>query len=205
MSAISLYEIMFDPAVPDQWYLGAGVDAAGRELDDYLLSEGREVEVTGGLVVPIVEPGRPLEFNFASAYGILVTKRVAELLGELVPYDLQRIPARVESMQGCYELLNLLSTIDCLDRERTLAEVLVKGDPEPVKKGTLASLAPLLDHNPSLHAGVMPSDVRLDASGIDGPRLFRVEGRVTWPILTQEVKTALEEAGVTGLRYRLTS
>lgn len=43
--------------------------------------------------------------------------------------------------------------------------------------------------------------------GIVGPRVFRVAGWELWPVVTEDVKAALEGAGVTGLTYeqRLTS
>lgn len=52
----------------------------------------------------------------------------------------------------------------------------------------------------------MHGNMRLNAAGIEGAtRVFRVEGRVIWPVVTEEVKTALEDEDVTGLRYSLVS
>lgn len=110
-------------------------------------------------------------------------------------------------MDGRYEALNVLSRIDCIDRERTVAHVTVEGDPPHVEKGTLASLASLLEREPDMrldrHVG--PRDMRLKPAGIEGPRIFRVVGWDLWPVVTEDVKAALEEIDATGLDYRLVS
>lgn len=203
MSGTRLYEVYFDSADPGQWVLGHPVDASGRKLEEYMLRE-ESLEAVGELFVPIVEPGHPLDVS-VGPYPLVVTERVGRLLGALAPEDLQRLPARVESMEGRYEVVKILTTIDCLDRERTRAQVLVPEDPQPVKTGTLSSLAPLLESRPDLNPLVMGDNVRLDAAGIEGARVFWVEGRGTWPVVTEDVKVALDEEGVSGVVYRLAS
>jgi len=65
------------------------------------------------------------------------------------------------------------------------------------RTGTLASLAPLIgeDH---LYTHVMT----LKADGLDGPRIFRVLRWDLWPVVTAEIKTALEERGVPGVSFQ---
>ena len=48
-------------------------------------------------------------------------------------------------------------------------------------------------------------DIKLDSAGIEGPRIFRVKRRHQWPVVTEELKAALEEEGATGLAFRLVS
>ena len=159
------------------------------------------MEAAAPLVLPIYQAGRPLDVSLGT-YDLVVTERIGSLLGELAPRDLQRIPARVESMEGRYEALNILTRIDCVDPERTVAQVLVEGDPPHVKNGTLASLAPLLDPKKSLYSYVGPGHMRLKSAGIEGPRIFRAVGWDHWPIVTEDIKRALEAEGATGLAYR---
>lgn len=47
--------------------------------------------------------------------------------------------------------------------------------------------------------------MRLNPAGLEGPRIFRVEGWDLYPVVTEDVKAALEEVGATGVEYRLVS
>ena len=204
-AASRLYRLYFDVSVADQWHLSDPVDLSGEPVDSDFLEgrhEGR-LEFASEFVFPIYVPGRPLDFTFYGRIPV-VTERIGSLLGELAGSDLQRLPARVQSMEGRYEVLNVLPKIDCVDRERTVAQVLVKGDPQPVKNGTLASLAPFLA-NKSLYDCVYPGDMRLKTADIGWGRIFRVKGWELWPVVTEDIKEALEAQGTTGLEYRLVS
>ncbi|MBA3748013.1 MAG: hypothetical protein H0W96_11060 [Solirubrobacterales bacterium] len=68
--------------------------------------------------------------------------------------------------------------------------------------GTLASLAPLIGDG-RLYSHVMTSDMTLKADGLDGPWMFRVLRWDLWPVVTAEIKTALDERGVTGVSFQL--
>jgi len=183
------------------------VDAAGTVLDAYALKfERKDLQDPGKLSVPIYHPGTPLDVNRVDG-GLVVTERVGTLLEALASGDIRRFPARVVSMPGRYDFVNIVSWRDCIDRERTRVSVLVQGDAEPVKNGTLASLAPLLEREaagePGIYSTLMAEWLRLDPDRIDGAQIFWVEGRAVWPVVTEEIKLALEAENVTGLSYTL--
>ena len=93
-------------------------------------------------------------------------------------------------------MLHVLARVGCIDRERTR---LCSATGET---GTLASLAPLIGDG-RLYSHVMTSDMTLKAEGLDGPWMFRVLRWDLWPVVTAEIKTALDERGVTGVSFQL--
>lgn len=159
--------------------------------------------MTGEIFYPLAEPGPALDITIIG-WDFLVNEDIASLIGQLAPNDVQRLPARVESTDGHYELLNVLARIDCVDREQTPAIAYV-GDPPELRKGTLASLAPFIGPEERLIGHVMNDEMRLRSDGIDGARVFRVTSWDLWPVVTEEIKAALEEYGATGVDYRLVS
>ncbi len=205
-----LYEIETGFA-EDEWALGPPWDAVG-ELEPGAFCQGERLGIAGELTIPS-RPGRPLELTLS--YGVPVaTERIASLLGELAAADLERFPARVESMPGTYEVLNVISMIDCIDRERTVGQLLIPG--EGWKTGTLSSLAttfvgdpePDLDESAGYNMEGLSyaiDELRLDTTGIEGARIFRVKGWRDLPVVTEDIKAALDEEGVTGVHYRLVS
>jgi hypothetical protein len=194
-----LYQLLFK--IGDGWLLGEPMDAGGNRVDPGYFGEGKRLELDE-LSFPVSHPGHPLDVTFKRSV-IVVTELVGSLIAELAPGDVQRIPARIESRQERYEVINVLTRIDCIDWERTAAHVMVMGDPPHVEKGSLAALTPLLEPRPglSLYRHVSPGDMRLRTERIEGPRIFRVVDWDMFPVVTEEIKTALEAEGATGLAY----
>lgn len=198
-----LFELFFD-ATPDPWFLGDPEPS----IDSWPFRRGERIEVPDELWLPVSRPGRTLEVTFRGGGGggiIVVTQRIGALIETLAPEDVQRIPARVEGTDERYELLHVLSRIDCVDWEQTRAQARREGETRS-ETGTLASLAPLIDRA-RLHRHVMSYDMTLNTEGIVGPRIFRVVDWDLYPVVTQELKAALEHEGATGLEFqpRLTS
>ena len=198
-----LYHLRFDAGIGERWYLKPPLAATGEPFDFRRLFGGGPVNVAGGVFYPLSEPGPALDITLID-WDFLVTEEIAALIAALAPDDVQRIPACVESIEGDYEFLNVLARIDCVDWERTLAHVYV-GDPPQLEKGTVASLEPFFDPGESLIGHVMHYDMKLNSEGIEGPRIFRVKRWDQWPVVTEEIKDALEERGASGVDYRLVS
>lgn len=199
-----LYQLRFDASDRGQWFLDNPVDASsGRQLrwvGHFGLGEPLDVRE---LSIPLLKPGHPLDVTLHD-FEFVVSERIGKLIADLAPEDVQRISARIESVQERYEALNLLSTIDCIDWQRTRAQMRRPGE-ERVETGSLASFASLLEHEPdmNLYRYVMSDGMRLNPDGIEGARLFRVKNWTLWPVVTEEIKVALEHEGATGLEYRL--
>ena len=193
-----VYQLNWDDSETDRWLLDYPVDGSGEPLEPDTFACGARVDVAGELRIPLLRPGGPLELNVAPMF-LVASERIGSLLGELAPQDLQRLPARVDSASERYEVLNTLSRIDCVDRERT--EATVFSEAEGLKTGTLASLAPLLQAEPELTVSIVTTNLRLHTEDLGGARVFRVPGSDLFPMITHEVRVGLEAEGVRGVVF----
>jgi hypothetical protein len=190
-----LYELGFDDT-PAPWFLGAPRPS----IDSWPFRRGEPLEAPGELVVAIETPGTMLDVTWADTYFVVVTEATGALVEGLAPHDVQRIPVQVEGTGGRYELLHILTRVDAIDWDRTPASAT---DPETSRGigGSLASLSHLVNHN-NLYMHVMPGDMQLKADGIGDARIFRVNNWLLWPVVTEEIKDALQAHGVTGVSFR---
>lgn len=186
MSAARLHRLLFDSRDQDQWFLGAPRDATGRELDPFIFMDGERLEVPDRLVVPIDNAGHPLDFSFGAFDMPVVTEPVAALLARIATADVQRIPVRVEGRSEPYEILNVVTVIDCIDRGRTVGALWTEEHGQPSKIGGYRTA----------------DELWLDPARIEDARIFRPAGWSIVMAVTDDVKLALEDAKVSGLRFK---
>ncbi len=189
MSAPRLYRPWFDSRDRAQWFLGDPHDPAGRMVNPYGFTVGERVEVPDGLVVPVDNPGHPLDFSFGSSDMPVVTEPVGALLDGIASDDVQRIPVRVQGRTEPYEILNVVTVVDCIDRERTNGKLWTEEDDEPSKLGGYRTVYELW----------------LDPDRIGAARIFRLAGWLVVMAVTEDMKLALEDAGVSGLTFKAIS
>ncbi len=183
------YRPWFDSRDRAQWFLGDPHDVAGREVDPFVFTVGERVEVPDGLVVPVDNPGHPVDFSFGSFAMPVVTEPVGALLESVAAADVQRIPVRVQGRSEPYEILNVVTVVDCIDRERTNGKLWTEEDDEPSKLGGYR----------------MVFELWLDPDRIGGAQIFRLAERHVVMAVTEDVKLALEDAGVSGLTFKAIS
>lgn len=189
MSTARLYRLWFDSRDQGQWFLGEPRDVSGREVDPFIFKGGERVDVPDGLVVPVDNAGHPLDFSFGSFDMPVVTEPVGALLDTLAAADVQRIPVRVEGRSEPYEILNVVTVIDCIDRDRTIGDLWTEEDGDPSDVGD--------------YQGVY--ELWLDPGRVGGARIFRPAGWLSVVAVTEDVKLALEDAKVSGLSFKAIS
>ncbi len=192
-----LYRLYFDTGDPDP----ISLEPPDPKVDSEGFRRGEPVDPAPELLrFPVKSPGTEVDVIVKGGYwvGVVARERVGALVGSLAPGDVQRIPARVGASEQRWELLHVLARIDCVDWEHTPATA-YEADGS-FRKGTLASLAPLIDRD-KLDRHVIIRDMTLRTAGIEGPRIFRVVDWGLFPIVTAEIKEALEQEGVTGVAY----
>ena len=128
-------------------------------------------------------PGVSMDFN-PSCFAIpVVSKRLAELMESIAPYEVQRLPAIIEGDPADWEVLNVVSKVNCIDHERSCIQYYPKNHPEkPGKPRGVVSLV-------------------LDTNRANGHHVFRATDWEVALIVSEHVKTALEELGATGIEY----
>lgn len=189
-----LFRLVFDSATTEgEWQLGIMQAALPNgELTDQLYSagmftQGKYVNVTTNLILPIFSPGESNEFHFGASLMPVVSPRIGSLIESLAPNDVQRIPVRVESCDDPYEILNVIALVDCIDETATVGQRYQPGDniPPGSEVGGWRAVSKLV----------------LEPAKTEGVSIFRPYG---WPppiIVSEEMKGALEGAGLKGLRF----
>lgn len=181
------FELAEDMSHPGRWLLGNPMDAQGQEVESRQFMRGESTQVEGHLRVPIYHPGTALDFSLVDDGGFpVVSRKVATVLSEVTPGDVQLFPVEVESRPEPYFLLNVTCLVKCIDDEAS-AEVRYwkpeDGRPERVGQ----------------YRGVY--GLRIDPTKVGDAKVFRTWGWRGTLIVAEDVKEALERTGVTGLKF----
>lgn len=182
------FELKDEMESPDRWLLGDPLDEQGNEVRTRQFMSGEPTYVDGRLRVPVYHPGKPLDFSTVDTGGFpVVTEKVARVLAELAPGDVQLFPVDVESRAETYFLVNVTRLVKCIDDEACV-EVLYwqPEDGRPEKVGQYRDVY----------------GMRIDPSKVADARIFRPWGWRVALIVAEDVKEALERTGATGLDFR---
>ncbi|MCP3063962.1 hypothetical protein LXT21_34825 [Myxococcus sp. K38C18041901] len=181
------FELAPDMLLPGRCSLGIPTDLGGREVEDpWVFKRGRRIENPGRLRIPVDVPGRTFDFTLAGISTPVVHVRVATLLTELAPEDVQVIPVEIPGQPEQYSILVATRLIECIDDaasrevERWTAE-----DGRPEKVGQYRDV----------------DGLRIDPSKVGDAKLFRTWGWSVALIVSEDLKLALEGLGVTGMRF----
>lgn len=179
------FQLMDDVTVPGGWILGTPTDArTGLPLGGVFL-KGQPLRVSGPVRVPFLQPGRSLDFSLADTAPVVHAK-VASVLAELAPADVQLIPASVETQPEPYCLLNVLRIVKCIDAAACEeVNVWTPEDGVPEKIGRYFSVYGL----------------RIEPTQAGGARIFRPWGWEIALIVSENIKEAMQRLGMTGARF----
>ena len=171
------------------WDLGDPLDESGREVEDpYVFTTGQPVQVQGKLTIPVDQRGRRLDFSLAGlGVAPVVHPRVAALFTKLAPDDVQLIPVDVQGQPDPYFILVATKLIRCIDDDASEEMLYWKPEDErPEKLGRYRSVA----------------GMRIDRSKVGDAQVFRTWGWDVALIVSEDIKTALERAKATGVRFK---
>ncbi|WP_395843859.1 imm11 family protein [Archangium violaceum] len=181
------FDLFSNMRIPGRWVLGDPVDEQGQEIDPWQFREGRHLDLRGPLRFLQVHPGCALDFSIAGSAIPVVHGRVVSVFERLkLQQQVQFLPAQVEGESGPYFVLNVLRIIRCIDDARC-EEVLYwkPEDGRPDKVGQYRNVAGL----------------RIDPSLVGDAHIFRPWGWRVVLIVSDNLKQALEQEGLTGLKF----
>jgi hypothetical protein len=179
------FELSDDVSIPHRWHLAMPRDSHGRKVDDAQFSSGAPVHIQERLRIPIESAGKPLDFTEAGISIPVVHVRVASMLAELAPDDVQLIPVDVEGQPDQYLILVATRLIRCIDETASRIRLWTHEDGLPDMVGKYASVR----------------DMRIDKARVGTAKVFRPEGWEVTLIVSGEIKNALEGMGATGTRF----
>jgi hypothetical protein len=137
------------------------------------------------LRIPVEIAGTPLDFTEANVSVPVVHVRVASLFAELAQNDVQLIPVNVESQSDQYLLLVPTRRIDCIDEKASRFD---RWTPE---EGVVHKIR---------RYSIM-YELHIDKAKVGSAKVFRLEGWTSGPIISEEIKDALDRMGATGTRF----
>lgn len=181
------FDLSDDMSIPGRWVLGTPTDDQGREVEDpWMFYRGERLPNLGQLKLPLDVPGKALDFSLAAFEAPVVHARVASVLAELAPEEVQTLPVEIEGQSDQYFILVATKLIRCIDEMAT--EEFEKWTPEdgrPEKVGKYRDIG----------------GMRIDGSQVGDAKVFRAWG---WPIVLivrEEIREALERIGATGTTF----
>ncbi|QRK13688.1 hypothetical protein JQX13_19200 [Archangium violaceum] len=183
------YELYDDKYIPGRWHVRMPLDdEEGREelFDVWRFNEGRVLDIEKPIRLSVEPAGIPIEFSHSMGIPI-VHRRVVALFERLgLQKEVQFIPVEVEGQTEPWFILNALQIIRCIDDARC-EEVLywLPEDNRPEKLGQYRNVAGL----------------KVDPAKIGGAHIFRPWGWKVVLIVSEHVKRALEQEGITGIKF----
>jgi hypothetical protein len=165
--------------------LNTPIDSQGHKVHDWDFKRGMPVQIEGRLKIPIEIVGKPLDYSWAGLSIPVIHVRVATLIAELAPDDVQLIPADVEGQPDQYLVMVATRLIRCIDEQASRIRLWTVEDGVPKKVGTYRDVR----------------DLRIDKSKVGSAKVFRPEGWEVVLIVSGEIKDALDRIGATGTRF----
>ena len=179
------FDLADDVYVPQRWHLASPSVSQGRKVQDWDFKRGTLVHVEGRLKIPIKIAGKPLDFSEAGLRVPVVHAKVASMLAERAPGDVQLIPADIDGQPDQYLVLVATRLIRCIDEEASEVSFWRPEHGVPEKVGQ--------------YMGV--DRMRIDKAKVGNAKVFRPEGWSSALIVAKEIKDALERMGATGTRF----
>jgi hypothetical protein len=181
------YKLYDDVYIPERWHLRTPVDGQGQWVDTAQFEEGRVLDTQGSIRFPVKPAGVALEYSLSS-FGIpVVHRRVVALFERLgLQKEVQFIPVEVEGQTEPWFILNAVQLIRCIDDARC-EEVLywLPEDNRPELVGQYRNVRGL----------------KVDPSKIGDANIFRPWGWEVVLIVSERIKRAMEEEGITGTKF----
>jgi hypothetical protein len=179
------FELADDVYAPHRWHLATPLDSQGQMVHDWDFTKGAPVRVEGRLKIPIEIAGRPLDFSEAGLSIPIVHVKVASMLSELAPGDVQLVPADIEGQPDQYLVFVATRLIRCIDEQASRILLWTVEDGVPKKVGKYRDVR----------------DLRIDKAKVGNAKVFRPEGWQVVLIVSEEIKDAMERMGATGTRF----
>jgi len=182
------FDLSADLHVPERWDLGMPIEQEGQEVEEWWqFTEGHPVAMVHRLRVPFREHGgRPLDYSEAGIGIPIVSARIATLLEELAPGDVQLLPVEVQAQSEPFYILVVARLVRCIDDERSEeARYWMPEDGKPDRVGQYRSVF----------------GMRIDPSQVGDAKVFRTWGWTSALIVSEDVKQALEAMGATGVKF----
>lgn len=185
------YDMHDDLHVPGRWHLTDPTDRNGRSLD-HELAKARRIDLEGPVRLvhsEFAERGRPVDYSeLAGIIAPVVHVRVARLLTELAPSDVQVLLAEIEGQAKQFCVINVIREVQCIDDERCTEVEYYTPRADDGSLGAARRYASVIG-------------LRIDPAKVRDEKIFRTWGWSSTIIVSDEIKQGLERIGTVGVRF----
>lgn len=206
--ARTYFELEDDLCYENRWHLAGLFDRNGTELDareftygkpldvgpplrTFLWNEDEIVEAQAPLRVDLHSDGVSLDFTYTTDNMPVVTSTVADIFSRFAGSHIQRLPVWIVGSSHKYEIINVISRVNCIDWEKSEIELWQKGN----------KVRPDLAGKPHVIRKLL-----IDPSAVDHHQhVFRLQDWEISIIVSEEVKEAFDAVRVSGVNFRLVS
>ncbi|NMO21359.1 hypothetical protein HPC49_30045 [Pyxidicoccus fallax] len=173
--------------VPGGWALGIPTNLDGTEVENpWMFKKGTRLDAPMRLRMPVARPGSAVDFSLAGIGTPVVHTKVASLLEELAPDDVQFIPVEIEEQPEQFSILVVARLVRCIDDAASAeVEYWKPEDGRPEKVGQYRKV----------------SGMRINAAAVGDAKVFRTRGWSIAVVVSEDIKDALERIGVTGMQF----
>lgn len=171
-------------AIRNRWILGEPM-LNGEELDPRLFTECRKYSDGRVLNILVEEGAVPLDFTLGPFDMPVVKRCLAEMIENLAPAEVQRIPVRIGRLDD-YEILNVLALCDGIDEERSEITRWRAEDGCPEKVGKYFGIG----------------DLVLRGKDAGQFKIFRLKNWELPLIVCETIKRNLSKLGASGIDFK---
>ncbi len=181
------FKLSDDMRILDRWTLDNPMEGNGEELWHGLMTDGLHISVQQPARIALYVPGRALDFSTTALSIPIIHGKVKALFEQLgLNSQMQLFPITVEGQAEPYYVMNLLRVIRCIDDARC----------EEVAYRTVED-----GYEDRIGEYCNVVGMRIDPSKVGDAEIFRPWGWQTIILVSERVKQAMEDSGVTGTRF----
>ena len=178
------YRVLDDLSYSNRWFLGEVNFPDEWEFWDYV-TVGKLPSINKELAVEVSEKGTPLNLTMGEFEVLIADKSVAELF---LDEEILKIPITIIGRESeSYFILVIKKELDCIDREKSIFTLWEEGnDIRPDLAGEYESIPKMI----------------IDVDRTKGLDIFRIKGFNVAVIVSERIKHAFEESGLTGVKFK---
>lgn len=179
------FDLTDDKYVAGRWYL-RGPFRGREQLDARAYTEAIKRPDPGPLTIPLLRPGKAMDWTEGDYSMPIVTEKVAQILRDLAPNDVQLFPVTVSGQRKPHFIANAIHACACVDEDRST----------DVRRFTKDGIRPDLEGQYEVIGKLV-----IDPARTGGHKLFRIKDWEVALIASEEIKDAFERAGVVGAAF----
>ena len=188
--ADEFFEMLDDMKLQNVRLFGDLLTPDGAEVLRWDCSYGRYVNWAGQLTAKVIKEGRPLDLSSNTCRTWIASAKTKQVIDRFAPESVQYFPVEVKGDSEPYFVTNILRRIACLDEKLSYVE---RTPVDDKKRPDLAGKVSMI------------LDLHILSGRAEGEHLFRLDESAIHVIVSRQLKEALEQAGIAGVKFESVS